>query len=179
MRFFPREKGKRPLSRVLFEKAVFPFSRGKIASCRGLENRGSLISVPSDPTRPLQESPSGPKFHAQYDWTTGVPDNGNEWRKFPCFVHCLIGVETEGLLDYQGRAGDHFHCTVEPSPGHIRCREIPEESPKECPGAPRPGVQKASEKNHNKGKLQRDQYRPHLRNWAQDGHNTGETKPLK
>ena len=21
-------------------------------------------------------------FHAQYDWTTGVPDNGNEWRKF-------------------------------------------------------------------------------------------------
>ena len=20
-------------------------------------------------------------FHAQYDWTTGVPDNGNEWRK--------------------------------------------------------------------------------------------------
>ena len=41
---------------------------------------------------------------------------------FPCFLHCLIGVETEGLLDYQGRAGDHFHCTVEPSPGHIRCR---------------------------------------------------------
>ena len=24
---------------------------------------------------------------------------------FPCFVLCLIGVETEGLLDYQGRAG--------------------------------------------------------------------------
>ena len=43
---------------------------------------------------------------------------------FPCFVHCLIGVKTEGLLDYQGRTGDHFHCTVEPSPGHIRCREV-------------------------------------------------------
>ena len=41
---------------------------------------------------------------------------------FPCFVLCLIGVETEGFLDYQGRAGDHIHCTVEPSPGHIRCR---------------------------------------------------------
>ena len=41
---------------------------------------------------------------------------------FPCFVHCLIGVETKNVLDYQGRAGDHFHCTVEPSPGHIRCR---------------------------------------------------------
>ena len=34
----------------------------------------------------------------------------------------VIGVETGGLLDYQGRAGDHFHCTVEPSPGQIRCR---------------------------------------------------------
>ena len=40
----------------------------------------------------------------------------------PCFVLRLIGVETEALLDYQGRAGDHFRCTVEPSPGHIRCR---------------------------------------------------------
>ena len=44
---------------------------------------------------------------------------------FPCLLHCLFGVETEGLLDYQGRAGDHFHCTVEPSPGHIRCRLFP------------------------------------------------------
>ena len=43
---------------------------------------------------------------------------------FPCFLHYLVGVETEGLLDYQGRAGDHFHCMVEPSPGHIRCRRI-------------------------------------------------------
>ena len=24
---------------------------------------------------------------------------------FPCFVLCFIGVDTEGLLDYQGRAG--------------------------------------------------------------------------
>ena len=56
------------------------------------------------------------RIHAQYDCTTGVPDNGNEWRKFravprlypiafSCFALCLIGVETEGLLDYQGRAG--------------------------------------------------------------------------
>ena len=40
----------------------------------------------------------------------------------PCFVLCLIGVGTGELLDYQGRVGDHFHCAVEPSPGHIRCR---------------------------------------------------------
>ena len=55
------------------------------------------------------------KIHAQYDWTTGVPDNGNEWRssaahlartpRFPLFVLCLVRVETEGLLDYQGKAG--------------------------------------------------------------------------
>ena len=30
---------------------------------------------------------------------------------FLCFVHCLIGVETKGLLDYQGWAGIIFHCT--------------------------------------------------------------------
>ena len=41
----------------------------------------------------------------------------------PLFVHCLKRVETEGLLDYQGWAGIIFHCTVEPSPGHIRCRK--------------------------------------------------------
>ena len=23
-----------------------------------------------------------PSIHAQYDWTTGVPDNGNDWNKF-------------------------------------------------------------------------------------------------
>ena len=42
---------------------------------------------------------------------------------FPWFVLRLKGVETEALLDYQGQAGDHFHCTVEPSPGHIRHRD--------------------------------------------------------
>ena len=41
-----------------------------------------------------------PDFHAQYDWTTGVPDDGNEWRKFravprsyplrfPCFFYSV------------------------------------------------------------------------------------------
>ena len=37
---------------------------------------------------------------------------------------CWNRLETEGLVDYltRGRAGDHLHCTVEPSPGHIRCR---------------------------------------------------------
>ena len=73
-------------------------------------------------------------FGDRYDRTTGVPDNGNDWRKFRAvprsyplrslvFVLRLIGLETKNVLDYQGRAGDHFHCTVERSPGHIRCRK--------------------------------------------------------
>ena len=54
------------------------------------------------------------RIHAQYNRTIGASDNGNEWKKFravsrsslafPCFVLCLVGVEAEGLLDYQGRA---------------------------------------------------------------------------
>ena len=43
---------------------------------------------------------------------------------FPCFVLRLIGLETKNVLDDQGRAGDHFHCMVERSPGHIRCRKL-------------------------------------------------------
>ena len=55
------------------------------------------------------------KIGDRYDWTTGVPDIGNDWRKVrviprphplsPSFVLCLVGVETERFLDYQRRAG--------------------------------------------------------------------------
>ena len=38
----------------------------------------------------------------------------------PCFLLCFIGVETEGISDYQEDGGDDFHCTVEPSPDHIQ-----------------------------------------------------------
>ena len=33
-------------------------------------------NLPPPPPKKWEE------FHAQYEWTTGVPDNGNEWRKF-------------------------------------------------------------------------------------------------
>ena len=47
MRFFPREKGKTAFSEKNAQKmAVFPFSRGKNRISQGVENRGSLISVP-------------------------------------------------------------------------------------------------------------------------------------
>ena len=42
----------------------------------------------------------------------------------PCVPLLCTSFDRGGnkaLLDYQGRAGDHFHCTVEPLPGHIRC----------------------------------------------------------
>ena len=47
MRSFPREKGKTAFVKGFsFEKTVFPFSRGKNRISQGVENRGSLISVP-------------------------------------------------------------------------------------------------------------------------------------
>ena len=46
MRFSPREKGKTAFCwGFFFEKAVFPFSRGKNRISHGVENRGSLISL--------------------------------------------------------------------------------------------------------------------------------------
>ena len=45
MRFFPREKGKTAFSRGKTQ-AIFPFLRGKNRISQGVEDRGSLISVP-------------------------------------------------------------------------------------------------------------------------------------
>ena len=49
----------------------------------------------------------------------------------PLFSTLFNRVETEGLLDYQVRAGDHFHCTVEPSarPFSVSIRSLPDPSP--------------------------------------------------
>ena len=73
-----------------------------------------------------------PFFHAQYDWTTGVPDNGIEWTKcravprlYPLrsLVCTLLNKGgSRRAFRLPGTGGDHFHCTVEPSPSHIRCR---------------------------------------------------------
>ena len=47
MRFFSREKGKTAFSKKDPRRvAISPFSRGKIHISQGVENRGSLISVP-------------------------------------------------------------------------------------------------------------------------------------
>ena len=66
----------------------------------------------------------------------------------PLFSTCLVRLETEGLLDYEGRAGHHFHCTVEPSPGHIRCREIRQKRTKKQTTSP---SQKKTRKSKKRG----------------------------
>ena len=73
-------------------------------------------------------------FHSQYDWTTGVPDDGNEWRKFRALPRshplrslvCTLFKKGGNRRAFRlpGVGGDHFHCKVEPSPGHIRCRNV-------------------------------------------------------
>ena len=77
----------------------------------------------------------------QYDWTTEVPDNGNEWRKLRVIprlnplrslVCSFFGVETERVFRLPGDGGDHFHCRVEPSPGHMQCRSSLVQNP--CQG---------------------------------------------
>ena len=37
--------------------------------------------------------------------------------------------ESKGAFRLPGATWDHFRCTVEPSPGHIWCRILPEASP--------------------------------------------------
>ena len=73
--------------------------------------------APQNPQRPhrtlWKTLTEASDLHVQYDWTTGVADNGNEWPcctsltplASPFFLLSLIGLETEGLLDYKGRAG--------------------------------------------------------------------------
>ena len=70
-----------------------------------------------------------------YDWTTGAPHDGNEWKKYvsylvrtprtPFFMLILVGPGSKGAFSFPGSTWDCFRCTVEPSPGHIWCRSTP------------------------------------------------------
>ena len=92
------------------------------------------IQLGSVNPRTLLPPPPQTPLHAQYDWTTGVLDNW-KWNggkseshlaRTPCVpLFCTLlnrGGKRRVFFDYQGRAGDHFHCTLERSPGHIQCR---------------------------------------------------------
>ena len=40
--------------------------------------------------------------------------------RIPLFMLIFIGQETKNVFRLPGAGGEHFHCTVDPSPGHIR-----------------------------------------------------------
>ena len=40
-----------------------------------------------------------------------------------CLVCCQKRGGSRRAFRFPGEGGDHFHCTVEPSPGHMRCRK--------------------------------------------------------
>ena len=40
----------------------------------------------------------------------------------PLVLHFVFRGGNRGAFRLPGEGGDHFHCTVEPSPSHIRCR---------------------------------------------------------
>ena len=42
----------------------------------------------------------------------------------PLFCTLFTKGENRRAFRLPGAGGDHFHCTVEPSPGHIRCRGL-------------------------------------------------------
>ena len=63
------------------------------------------------------------KFNAQYYQTTGMPGNGNEWRKFrvvpclhplasPCFSTLFHRGGNTSACRLPGEGGDHCHCTL-------------------------------------------------------------------
>ena len=63
-----------------------------------------------------------------------MPDNGNVWRKYrvvprayPSHPLVCAYFHRDGNKErfrLPGAGGERFHCTVDPSPGHIRCRKF-------------------------------------------------------
>ena len=70
-------------------------------------------------------------FGDRYDWTTGAPHDGNEWKKYrvvprahPSRTLLYVYFSRSGSKErfsFPGATLDRFRCTVEPSRGHIRC----------------------------------------------------------
>ena len=42
----------------------------------------------------------------------------------PLFCTLFNKGGNKGVFRLPGEGGDHFHCTVEPLPSHIRCRHV-------------------------------------------------------
>ena len=118
------------MSRKLFPVLVFTCAAHR---CVSTSSGKKSVSV-STPGLPCSQEIRHISFFegAQYDWTAGGPYNGNEWRKCrvvphthpwrPLFYACYHGSGSKGAFRLPGVMWDRFRCTVEPSPGHIRCR---------------------------------------------------------
>ena len=82
--------GAEPLRLQTLPLVVFPWM---LLSCKHAEHscpgrsRVALKLQTKPPCRPVMGGGFGPEIHAQNDWTTGVPDNGNDWRKFRVAPH--------------------------------------------------------------------------------------------
>ena len=75
-----------------------------------------------------------PFFGDRYDWTTGAPHDGTYWKKYRVvprahpsrtllYAH-FNRSRSKGAFSFPGATWDRFRCTVEISPGHIRCRFV-------------------------------------------------------
>ena len=83
---------------------------------------------------------NGPCDHARYDWTTGVPDNGNVWRKcrvvpracpsYPLICAYFHRVGNKERFRLPGAGGEHFHCTVDRL--QTACKTLPDNGPWAC-----------------------------------------------
>ena len=71
------------------------------------------------------------RFHAQYERTgyRTMEMNGGSSAPYlartpcvPLFCTLFRMGGNRRVFRLPGAGGDHFHCAVEPSPGHIRCR---------------------------------------------------------
>ena len=103
---------------------------------RSLEKPTPAPQPASDPSlTPVPEQEESVRYlHAQYDWTTGVPDNGNEWRMFRAVLRShplrprVCTFSSRGgerrACKLRGKGGDHVHCMVEPWLGNIRCCKL-------------------------------------------------------
>ena len=104
------------------DKSCFFFflgsSPGSSLKKQGKEDQGHSLNGPG-PSR--FQTLGSPFVEGQHDWTTEVPDNGNEWRKFR-IVPRLHPLRSLVLCLFYGRKQGSFPLYGESSSGHIRCR---------------------------------------------------------
>ena len=116
--FFRREKGKTAFveENVFLEKAVFPFSRGKHGISQGVENRGSLISVPLALRVLVHSGPPTVLWTLLKNSILGIGPNQARFQAFPCRLIMRAGIFRQ-IRHFQGY---DFACSAMLSPDPFR-----------------------------------------------------------